>query len=69
MIQRYLAAFTKLAMKILDLSEIVKLNKFLCGLRPAVFERFVSLASKTFTEAATLAARISTSLAYVADHS
>ena len=69
MIQRYLAAFTKLAMKILDLSEIEKLDKFLRGLWPAVFEQFVLLASKTFTEAATLATRISTSLAYVADHS
>ena len=56
-------------MKVPDLSEAEKLDKFLLGLLlPAVFERVVLLAPKMFTEAATLAARTSTSLAYVADH-
>ena len=55
-------------MKVPDLSEAEKLDKFLRWLCPAVFERVVLLAPKTFTEAATLPARTSISLAYVADH-
>ena len=55
-------------MKVPDLSEAEKLDEFMRGLHPAMFERVVFLAPKMFTEAAALAARTSTSSAYVADH-
>lgn len=47
-------------MKVPDLSKAEKLAKFLRRLGPAVFERVVLLAPKTFTEAATLVAHTRT---------
>ena len=34
----YIATFTCLALKVSDLSDAEKLDKYLCGLKPAVFE-------------------------------
>ena len=60
-------AFTKLALKISNLNEAEKLDKFLRGLKPAVFERVILLEPTTFAAAARLAARTSTTLQFAAE--
>ena len=60
--QGYIAEFTKLVLKVHDLSEAEKLDKFLRGLKPEVFRHVILLAPRSFTEACILAARTSTSL-------